>query len=513
MAALHRVSFVFLAACASGAPAIPATPIAVAPPPTMEATVAAPKGPALPPPAPGKPITPAKIVLLKTKRPFESATAIVSPTLPIVYVRVLVRAGIKAGRSASLTADMLKEGGAGAWSGKALAEEIDAIGADLSVDVGLDRVVFGMAVTKDKLGRALDVLSAVLGKPRFDEKEWKNLKARELDRVRQAQKGSGGWMARQALYRTLLAGTSYAQPDLTEASLAKLELAEVKALYKQKYDAANMSVVVAGDLDEATITATLDAKFGAIPAGATPTPPSDGAAPTPKGIQVVLATKPGSKQADIFVARLAMPRKDARWADLALATHVLGGGMSMRLFSDVREKRSLAYSTSASTRELAWGGDSLVSLYAGTQTPLAPRSVEALLEHMRWIAKDKPITEEELAIARTSLESSFLYRLETIGAVAGLSLEHRLFGLPGKDVYDHVEQYRAALRGATLASARKIAADMLGPDGVIIAVAGDPALVGALSRFGPVTVLDPEKDFAKISEKAHDPAAELQVVP
>ena len=66
-------------------------------------------------------------------------------------------------------------------------------------------------------------------------------------------------------------------------------------------------------------------------------------------------------------------------------------------------------------------GRRVVALYAGTQTPLAPKSVTALLEHLQWIAGPKPVEPCELDIAQTSLETGFLFRLETIGAVGGLA--------------------------------------------------------------------------------------------
>lgn len=512
-----------LVACSSTPPAPPANPVPVASakPSASAPPVASAKAVDVPPAAPAKPMKPASVVAVENKSGFGSATAIVSPTLPIVYVRVMVDVGFghvgagpdkSAAAIASLTGDLLKDGGAGKWSGKELAEQIDALGADLTVDTGMDRTVFGIAVTKDKLDAALDVLGAVLGKPRFDKKEFDKLKQRELDRIRQAQKGSGGWMARQALYRTLLDGTRYATPDATDVTLAPVELADVKAFYGKAFRRGHLHVVVAGDVDASKLGAALDARLGGLPAGTSAVTFQAPPAPTP-GIRVVLAQKPGSKQADIFVARRVIARTDPRFPDLALATHVLGGGMAMRLFADVREKRSLAYSVNANVRELAWGSDSLVALYAGTQTALAGQSVDALLEHLRWISKDKPVTSEEFAIAKTSLETGFLYRLETIGAVAGLALEQKLLKLPGADVYDYVEKYRAAIRGATLETVRAAAADLLAAQGLVIAVAGDPALVGPLSHFGAVTVLDPEKNFAKVAEKPADPSAPLTLAP
>ena len=474
----------------------------------------------LPPMAAPKPLTPASVFRIELKVPV-AAQGIASKNLPIVYLRVVVRAGNAAGvimgtaakaktGIADLTAELLKDGGAGRFSPNELADFVDGLGTDLTVETGPDRVVFGIAVTKDKLDAALEVLSAVVLRPKFDAKEFDKLKARELDRVKQAEKSDGLWLARNALYRELFGpGHPYAEVDADEQTLANISLADVREFYKRLYVAQNTMVFVAGDVTAEEITPKLDAALKGISTAAAPTIdyPKPAAA---TGQHVILATKAGAKQADVGIAMLGLERKDDRWPDLALAVQALGGGMSARLFRDVREKRSLAYSTGASVRELA-RGPSMVMLYAGTQTPSAPQSVVALLENLGWIAGDKPIGEDELGIARVSLETSFVYRLETIGQVAALAIDKAVLDLPGKDVYDYVATYRKALHDATLADVNHVAFDVLKAPGVVIAVAGDASLAKPLSRFATVRVVDPEKGFITTAQLPHDPNASLDV--
>lgn len=503
------------------APVTPPPPAPVKPAPVASATPPQEKGPDLsqiPPPGTPKELAAAQITRFETKGGLQ-AIAIASHALPIVHCRVVVRAGnaasilaATAGKSragiANVVAELMSDGGAGRFGPRDVADHVDALGSNLDVDVSADRVVFSMAVTKDKLEAALDVLGEVVGKPRFDPGEFGKLKARELDRVKQAEKGSGGWMARSALYRDLFGeGHAYAEVDATDQSIANIELADVRAFYKKLYVTGNMFIVVAGDVEVDDAKARIEKHFGAIAKGTSPALPE--ATPKPRTeTTVVLAQKPGSKQADIFVGELAIPRKDARWPELALAVHALGGGMTSRLFTDVREKRSLAYSTSASTRELA-SGPSVLALYAGTQTAMAGKSVEALMEHLGWFSASKPIDQTELDIAKTSLETGFLFRLETIGAVAGLAIDREILGYPGKDVYDYVTGYRTALRSAPLDKVRAIATEKMAPKGVVIAVAGDPSLAKVLRHFGPVRVVDPEKGFAQTEQLPADANAPL----
>lgn len=474
----------------------------------------------LPKMAEPKAVVPDRVFPITTKSGVK-ALGIASKNLPIVYCRLVVRAGnaaavimgtgakSKAG-IADLTAELLKDGGAGRFSPSELADRVDALGADLSVETSADRVTFGIAVTKDKLDAALEVLTAVVLHPKMDAKEFEKLKTRTLDRVRQAQKSEGFWIARSALYRELFgAGHPYAEVDATEQSLTSITLADVKDFYKKLYVAANTFVVVAGDLDEADTGSKLDLHLKGISTG---TPPTI-SYPTPAVVgekEVILATKQGAKQADVFIGMLGLSRKDEKWPELALSLQALGGGMSARLFKDVREKRSLAYSTNANARELA-NGPSFIALYAGTQTPQAPKSVVALLENLAWVSGEHPITAEELASAKVSLETAFVYRLETIGSVAGLAIDKEILGLPGSDLYDYVTSYRKRLHDATLDDVNAMAAARLKGQSVIIAVAGDPSLAKPLTHFAKVRVVDPEKGFATISTLPFDANAAIEV--
>lgn len=512
----------FVSGCGGEPAKPPQTPIPAPPPPAPVQPPATSTGPDLSQiPAPGqpKPLKPAQITRFQTKGGIDTL-AIVSHELPIVHCRVVIKAGNAAsvlastpGKSragiANMVAELMKDGGAGRFAPREIADRVDAIGSDLGVEVAPDRTVFSLAVTKDKLDAALEVLGAVVTKPHFDAGEFGKLKARELDRVRQSEKGSGSWIARTALYRDMFgAGHPYADIDATDVTLGNIDLADVRGFYKKVYTAPNVLVVIAGDIEPDDAKAKIEKHLGGLSTAQPATVTIQEAKSQPT--HVVLASKPGSKQADILIGSLSLARKDPKWPDLALAVQALGGGMSARLFVDVREKRSLAYSTGSTTRELAHG-PSVVALFAGTQTPLAAKSVAALIEHLDGVSGAHPIEEPELAIARTSLETGFLFRLETIGAVAGLAIDQEIFGYPGKDVYDYVAGYRAALLGAPLDKVRAIATERLTAKGVVIAVAGDPGLAKALSHFGAVRVVDPEKDFATTEQLAQDPNASLDV--
>src|SRR5262249_53776599 len=136
----------------------------------------------------------------------------------------------------------------------------------------------------------------------------------------------------------------------------------------------------------------------------------------PESLKITLVHRPKSKQSDVFVGLLGPERKSDAWPEMAVANQVLGGGVSGRLFLDVREKQSLAYNTRSSLSEVAHGPAPLIA-YAGTQTAKTGLALKGILEHLDRIGSTPP-TPEEIDAAKRYLADVLAIRIETIGAVA-----------------------------------------------------------------------------------------------
>ena len=198
----------------------------------------------------------------------------------------------------------------------------------------------------------------------------------------------------------------------------------------------NATLVVAGDVDPAAAEAAAKRVFsswkGARPSGQsfnTPLPPQER--------MVWLVDRPHSAQSQIYVAGLGPERSTPAWPALAATNQILGGGVAGRLFLDVREKRSLAYGTGSSLEEPAHSPVPIV-LSAGTQTAKTGLALQALLENLDKIASAPP-TDAEVGMASRYLSDSFLFRTETLGAVADLTVKLAVLGLPD----DYFDDYRA----------------------------------------------------------------------
>ncbi|MBX3225255.1 MAG: insulinase family protein [Labilithrix sp.] len=417
---------------------------------------------------------------------------VTSRALPIVQVRLFVRAGASYGGPAGvgeMTAQMLKDGGAGAMSSNDVLRKVETLGSDLSVRSSTDGTVVGMALTKDKLDGGLAILSQIVREPRFDAGELKKLKARSIDEAEDAARSSGNWTANHIVWSELYPDKHpYATHGLLPSQIAKIDAAQIRDWHRRFVVPKNATLILAGDLDEATAKDVAERHFGAWKGGEPPK--VDFPAPkAPDKARVFLAHRPKSVQSDVLVAMLAPERRAERWAAVRVANQVLGGGVASRLFTDVREQRSLAYRTSAQVLEVTHGEQPLV-LYAGTESSKTAEALRGLLENVERM-RTSPPSAQETETARRYLSDIFAIRMETIGSIAEMVVTADELGLPD----GYWDAYRKQLRETDAKDVDAVVPTLFGGKHFIV-VAGDADVIGNdLARFGEVTVLDPEKEF------------------
>lgn len=431
-------------------------------------------------------------------------------SLPLVQLELVVLSGQASDGDrpglAVLAGEMLKVGGTGPYASRQLLDRVESLGSSLQIITGRDSTTISMRVTSDQLDEAMDLLGLVVRKPQFSAVEYRKLKRREMDRVNSLAKSSADWVSNMVVYRQLYgAGHPYAAYDATAKQVEKVQLWEAKRWHRTHVTPGNSFLVVAGDVTaerlEAAASRALGSWKGAAPPRVKPT-----TTPAPKGPKLFLVDRPDSTQAEVRWVTLGPTRQSEDWVPVKVGNQVLGGGVAGRLFLDVREKRSLAYSTYSSVGEVAQGPAPL-AMRAGTQTAKAGLALKALLEHAQRMGAAAPQA-EEVRVATRYMTDVFLLRLETVGAMASLTARLAVFSLPN----DYFDQYRLKVRETTPSSVHVAAAKYFQTSRGLIVVAGDASRLGAVvSHFGPVQVLDPEKEFAVVREIAHDPSAPIEL--
>ena len=197
------------------------------------------------------------------------------------------------------------------------------------------------------------------------------------------------------------------------ASITAVSRDAVWEHYRAEYRPQDLVITVAGAVDHDTlvgwVTAALETAGWDPAVEAAPVPRRDAdVGLVERGTPTALVTRP-LEQANLMLGVVGVAATDERRSTAVVLNSVLGGGMSSRLFQEVREKRGLAYSVYSFAASYADAG--LLGLYAGCSPRNAPAVAELMLGELRRMAADG-ITDEELARARGQLGGAAALALE-----------------------------------------------------------------------------------------------------
>jgi predicted Zn-dependent peptidase len=194
-------------------------------------------------------------------------------------------------------------------------------------------------------------------------------------------------------------------------SIAALTRGGIHDFYRSRYTAPSIVVAVAGNLSHEAVVAGVEAGFGGAAAEPAQPRPATPLVPVLPG-RIAVVDK-DTEQAHIVLGCAAMSRDDDRRFALGVLNNVLGGGMSSRLFQEIREKRGLAYSVYSYTSLYADAG--LFAVYAGC----APGKVDEVLaltrDELAKVAADG-LTMAEVARGKGMLKGALVLGLEDTGS-------------------------------------------------------------------------------------------------
>jgi predicted Zn-dependent peptidase len=343
-----------------------------------------------------------------------------------------------------------------------IAEEIEAVGGDLNAGTGVETTAYYARVLKADIGLGLDVLSDILGHPSFDPDEIareKNVIVQEIGAVDDTPDD----LVFEYLQATAFAGQPVGRSILgTRATVRSFDAKRLRAYLARNYRAPGMVVAAAGAVHHEEVIAEAERRFCGFVGPAAP-------APEPaRFCGGALTEERDLEQVHIALALEGVAQRDPAIYSLQVFTNVLGGGMSSRLFQEVRELRGLCYSIYAFHAPYADTG--MFGLYAGTDAIDAPELMRVVVDEITTAADT--ITETEIARAKAQMKAGLLMALESSGARAEqLARQIIVHGRPipideivGKVDAVTVESTRAAGRALIARSRPAVAA--LGPSGL-----------------------------------------------
>jgi zinc protease len=395
---------------------------------------------------------------------------------------------------ATFTGEMLRRG-AGERTTAQIAEEIESVGGDLSIETDPDFTAVEIQVLREHLDLAMGILADIAQRPTFPADEIERVRARELDRLAMMQ-SEPRWLAQQAFRRHLYGeGHPYGHADSEPDSVRRITREQLQAFHGENYVPRNAFIVAVGDVDAGEVDAAAARHF----AGWADRPAPDHAvAPPPERNQreVVVVHVPGATQAQISIGNVALRRADPDFIRLRVASQVLGGSASARLFMNLREQCSYTYGVYSGVLPLLGPGPiSAGGAVEGQHTAGALREMFREFDAIR----SQPAPRDELGAAEAYMIGNFPVVTETAANLAYLVTIQRVFGLPA----DYWSTYRSNIAAVTADEALASARQYLDVDRGLIVIVGDADQIAEPARrYGPVTVITPEWQVVRRLEAA-----------
>jgi predicted Zn-dependent peptidase len=293
-------------------------------------------------------------------------------------------------------------------SARQIAEDVDAVGGEMNAFTNREHTAYYTRLPADRVDLGLDILGDVLTDPAF--------RPHEVDAERHVilEEILMNLDMPEDHVHTLLAEAMFPGHPLGREVLGTRETVEaatrdqIAEFFGRWYLPRNLVVVAAGDLDHDRVAGAFAGSLGRLDGGERPVRQRPDVDVEPR----VVLDDP-TEQAHVALGWRAVDHHDDDRYALMVANQILGGGMSSRLFQEVREERGLCYSVYSWASTYADAGSA--GIYAGT----APSRVGELLgviddEVAKLVASG--VTESELAVAKGFIEGSLLLGLEDSGS-------------------------------------------------------------------------------------------------
>ena len=259
--------------------------------------------------------------------------------------------------------------------------------------------------------------------PRFADEDIVKEKQVILEEIRMEEDNPES-VAHELLIQNFWRGHPLGAPILgTRATVGRFNRRAVLESFRPWYAPNRIVVTAAGALKPQKFIETVAGAFASLPSRRMAK--SSGPAPHPHA-RLIAKDNPALEQAHITLAVPAYPLAHPKRFAVSLLSNILGGGMSSRLFQNIRERQGLAYAVFSELNPYSDAG--MLSVYAGTARRNIERMLRSVADEFRLL-KEQPVTPEELRRAKDQLRGSLLLSLESTGTrMSNLARMEMYFG-------------------------------------------------------------------------------------
>ena len=388
---------------------------------------------------------------------------------------------------ARLATSMLSEG-TRARDGEALSNAMQVLGTTISASIGPEYGNIGFVSSTGKFAASLDLVADMMLNSTFPAEALERLRAQQLVALTQAKAQPRSVAAR--VFPRVLYGAAHPYGAMTtEDSLNAITRDDVVAFVKGFLQPGRALVVVVGDVNAASVKATLDEAFAGWTAGGSRPTFDYPAVPEKRPTTIYLVDKPGAAQSTFAIGLPGPPRLTADYYAIEVMNTMLGGFFQSRLNANIREEKGYSYGVSS---RFAYGkGPGAFQAGGDIVSEKTDAALIEFMKELKGIQGARPVTDEELKTAKDALVQGLPAGFEGVGGISG-----SITGLWMQDLPDaYYQQYGTKVAAVTKADVLRVAKQYIDLDHLNIVIVGDRATIeGPLKATGiaPIVVLDIE---------------------
>jgi predicted Zn-dependent peptidase len=342
-----------------------------------------------------------------------------------------------------------------------ISRTVDRVGGDINAFTAKEYTSFYCRMPARHGATAIELLGDVLAHPTLTDDDVESERQVILEELAMDD-DSPDDVALRTLTRQLFPDHGLGRDTAGERDTVRtISAADIRAFHGEHYTGGSTVVSVAGDVDHDDVLADVAAAFADLGAG-------DGRVPRqpPGELGDSVGIDDDSEQVHLALGGRSVPRDHPDREVLDVVNHVFGGGLSSRLFDEIRERRGLAYSVYSANSSYADAG--AWSVYAGAM-PEHAGQVERLVGYEIDRLVSGGITAEELEVATGYLTGAYQLGLEDTGArmsrLGGMLITLR--------AVHSVEEQMARWERVTLGDVKRVIGDIFG-DGTPVTVTVGP---------------------------------------
>ncbi len=347
-------------------------------------------------------------------------------------------------------------------SAEEIARSVDSIGGGLDAFTAKEMVSYNTKVLDEHLPLAFDVLADMVRNPLFRQEDIEKEKGVILEELKM-EVDNPEYLLHEIFSSNFWKDHALGKPILgTKETVRNFDRDMISDYYRRYYSPANILITAAGNLRHPHLVELAREHFEDLRMNGRLTPD-----PTPvPHARLVFRNKTSLEQTHLYLGVPAYPfPHEARFACYALNT-VLGGGMSSRLFQNIREKQGLAYAVYS---ELSMYRDTgCMAIYAGTSIESAGQVIQSIVKELREL-KEHLVPEDELRRAKDHLKGSFMLGLEsTFSRMSNLARQEMYFKR-----FFTLDEMIQSIEDVTAEQVQKIAQEFFDPKNMNLAMLGN----------------------------------------